>query len=147
MKKMILMIVCALVLVGGGFWGGMTYQKQKTTSNTVGTRDGAPPSGTSGGRGTFPSGSTPPSGGQGGPGGGNGASGEIISISDNSVTIKTSDGSTKIIYFTSSTKISKNTAGSTADLTVGTTIMANGTTNTDKSIASTTIMIQNEDQQ
>jgi len=145
MKKVIIMIVCGIVFAGGGFWGGMSYQKSKTTTTMAGAQSGTPPTDVTGKtRGTPPSGDgTPPNGGQGGAGG-NGASGEIISKADNSITIKTTDGSTKIVYFTSSTKISKNSTGSSSDLVVGTTVMANGTTNTDKSIAGTTIMIQGD---
>ena len=133
------MIVCAIVLSGGGFWGGISYQKGKATSTVAGIQGGTPPSGTSGNtRGMPPGGGTPPTG---GPGGG-GNSGEIISTDDSSITIKTENGSTVIVLLSDSTTISKNIDGSKSDLTVGTKVMVSGTTNTDKSISSKSVMIQ-----
>lgn len=145
-KKVFIYIVIGVLLFGAGFWAGTAYQKNKTsTKSTAEMPNGTPPS-MNGGSGTSAkSGNmgTPPSGGNGGPGG-NGTSGEIVSKSDTSLTLKTSDGSTKTIYFNDSTKISKNANGSTSDLTTGTNIQVNGTTNDDKSITGTTIMIMPE---
>jgi len=142
-KKIIGLIVIGLILFGTGFWSGTYYQKKKVTSTAAnGIPNGTMPTNGNSGR----TGGTPPSGserGNGGPGGG-GTSGEIISKSDTSLTIKTSDGSTKTIYFSDSTKISKNTTGSSSDLSVGTKVMVSGTTNTDNSVTGTTIMIQPE---
>jgi hypothetical protein len=141
MNKIIYAII-GLVLVAGSFFGGYYYEK-KACANTNpnmgfdGSKlGGTPPTGA-------PDGSSSSSfngRGNGGPGGG-GSTGEIISNDGKSITIKTSDGSTKIVYFSDSTKVSKNETASTSDLTVGTTVSAMGTTNSDKSVTAQNIMI------
>lgn len=140
LKKTLIPVIGAIIIFAGGFGTGMYYQKKHTTTATVGqfNESNRPtmPDGTSGG--------TPPTGQNGsrtgGPGGGM-TSGEIISKTDTSLTIKTSDGSTKTIYYSDSTTVSKNETGALSDLTVGTNISVNGTTNTDKSVTSKMIMI------
>jgi len=133
-KKIILPIVLGLVILTAGFFGGVFYQK-KAGGNKTGMPSGTPPQ-------MSGDGSSSRQGGPGGNGGGGMSSGEIISKDDSKITIKLTDGSTKIIYYTDSTKISKNQTGSSSDLTVGTKVNVNGTTNSDKSIAGETIMVQ-----
>lgn len=144
MKKIIYVVV-GLLLMTGSFFGGYYYEKKAcTNSANLGFDGGNRPDMSNG---------TPPTGapnnssgsysrGNGGPGGG-GSTGEIISNDGKSVTIKTSDGSTKIVYFSDSTKVNKNESASTSDLTVGTTISAMGTTNSDKSVTAQNIIIGN----
>lgn len=136
-KQIILMIIGGIILLGIGFGGGVFYQKKWGNKNTVASgnfMNGAP-----NGQGTPPSGSE--KGFRGTNGGGN-VSGEIISKADNSITVKTSDGSTKIVYFTDSTKITKSDTGNSTDLSVGTNVVVNGSTNTDSSIAGNMIRIE-----
>jgi len=141
-KKIIVPAVVGIVLFGAGFWSGIYYQKKTLSSATTGNPpfgsdfNGTPP--------TDGTGRTPPSGGgarSGGPGGG-GVSGEIVTKSDDNIIVKKSDGSTVIVYFDDSTTVSKNQTASASDLTVGTSVQAMGTTNTDKSVTSKSIMIQ-----
>lgn len=141
LKKLILPIIIGLVLFAGGFWTGTYYQKNHTNSKTA---DGAPSGFSKDSSDKKPTG-TPPSGGNGGGQGGGGVSGEIISKTDDSLTIKTSDGSTKTVYYSSSTTISKNTTGSSSDLAVGTSVSVMGETNSDKSVTGKTIMIMPAD--
>ncbi len=71
--------------------------------------------------------------------GGNMTSGSIVSSDANSMTVKLTDGSTKIVLFSDSTTISVSKDGSSADLTAGQTVRVNGTTNSDGSITASNI--------
>lgn len=53
-------------------------------------------------------------------------SGEITNIEDNTITIKTPDGSNKIVIYSGSTTINKTEQGSVEDLSVGSQIMVIG---------------------
>ena len=142
-KKLIMLIAGGLIIFGLGFWGGMTYQKKKTTTGKESFANGERPSMPDGTSGTKGNGNgTPPSGFGNGRNGGGMTEGEIISKSDTSLTIKTSDGSTKTVYFSDSTTISKNETGSSSDLAVGTKVSVSGTTNTDNSVTGKMIMIR-----
>jgi PPE-repeat protein len=138
-KKIIAYLIAGVILFGAGFWTGTYYQKKQTTS--------ALPDATTGDRPTMPSGTsgnTPPSGQRtGGPGGG-GVSGEIITKADKSLTVKKTDGSTVIVYFDDSTTVAKSETASSSALVVGTSVQVMGTTNSDKSVAGKSIMIQNK---
>ena len=130
-KKIVIYLLFGVILAGGGFFGGMTYQKSKVPSFGDGIKNGA--------MGTPPTGMGAARNGQSG-GGDN--SGEITSKDDESITIKLSTGSTKTIYYSDSTKVAKSEDGSKDDLSVGTTINAMGTSNSDGSVSAQIIQIQ-----
>ncbi|HLD17949.1 MAG TPA: hypothetical protein VJB99_02630 [Patescibacteria group bacterium] len=135
MKKYIApLILGAILLASGAFYGGMIYAKSKSSI----------PSGFSGGPGGFPGGAGPTPGRMTGGmrGGGGFTAGEVLSMDDQSVTVKLPDGGSKIIFFSASTEITKSVAGATSDITVGGQIMSTGTTNTDGSITATIIQIR-----
>ena len=69
--------------------------------------------------------------------------GQIVSSGDNTITVKLSDGSSKIVDLTSQTKINKATTGSVSDLKTGTTVTAIGTTNSDGSVTAQDVTIGN----
>jgi len=71
--------------------------------------------------------------------GSNMTSGSIVSSDANSMTIKLTDGSTKIVLYADSTTISVSKDGSSSDLTAGQEVRVNGTTNSDGSITATNI--------
>jgi len=123
-------IIAVLIFGGGGFYGGMKYQnyrlnqqRQQRTGNLGFNRNG---NGTPGNRNS-----------------GSFITGSIISEDDKSITVKSQDGSSKIIYFSDSTTIAKSEKGSSGDLTVGQDINANGKANSDGSIAADNIQIRN----
>ena len=142
MKKNIIIAAVIVLFVGvGAFYGGMQYAQSKTT----GTRGNGGFANLSpaerqarlqqfgangaGGRGTRAN-------------GGGFVSGEILSKDDKSVTLKLSDGGSKIILFSSSTQIMKSQAGSPDDLKIGENLIANGETNQDGSITAKTIQLR-----
>ena len=130
-KSIIITIVVAIAVGAGGFVGGMQYQKTKTPT-PAGLRNinGAGPQGF---------GSRTARNGQ------NGASftsGSIISKDDKSITVKDQNGSTKIVYFSDSTKIGKQTNGSAGDLNKDQNVTASGKSNSDGSIAADNIQIR-----
>ncbi len=131
MKNNAIVIALVALLVGGGlgFFGGMQYQKSQRAAVF----------------GQFGSGSLGAPGGAGAGGfrgrNGNGAVGTVLSVDNNSITVKLADGSSKIILVTSSTSINKAAQASVSDLAVGTTVAAFGTTNSDGSITATNVQI------
>jgi hypothetical protein len=122
-NNIVLIIILSLIVGGAGFFGGREYQKsQRPSLGQFGAR-GA--SGAAGMRGRN----------------GNGAVGTILSVDANSMTVKLADGGSKIVLLTASTSINKAATAAASDLTVGGTVAAFGTTNTDGSITATNVQI------
>jgi hypothetical protein len=67
--------------------------------------------------------------------------GSVIAIDDKSITVKMSDGSTKIVLFSGSTTYSNTVSASQSDLKVGTEVSASGAANSDGSVTATSIQI------
>lgn len=130
----ILVIVVSLVVGGLGFFGGMQYQKSQLGSRGPGQFQNrqAPPSGASSGMMR-----------QGGQGGMNGQpiSGEIMSIDEGTLTVKTQDGSSKIVIYSSSTTVNKSSAGSVSDLQVGENVLVMGSQDSNGAITAQTLSV------
>lgn len=123
--KFFLSLIIAVIAASGlGFYGGMVYGK-KQAPPAVAT--GRFPNGAAGGRGQ---------------GFGNASVGEIAAKDATSVTLKLMDGGSKVVLFSSSTRVSKMSDGTTNDLTNGTNVMVTGTTNQDGSITASNIQIR-----
>jgi hypothetical protein len=122
-KKILIIIVVALFFAVAGFFGGIQYGKSGTSK-----RDNNIPMG---GRGTSTMTQRM--------GGNNMIGGEIISKDNNSITVKLQDGGSKIIFFSTSTRVMKSLDGTLSDLTIGEQIAANGTQNSDGSITAQSI--------
>lgn len=127
-KKIGLGIVGILVLVGV-FYGGMVYGKGQNSGPMEKFRTGMP-------NGIDQPGENKKMSGLGM------VSGEIISKDDKSITIKSMDGGSKIVFFDTNTAVSKMVSGALTDLIVGTQISGTGTTNTDGSVTAKSIQIR-----
>ena len=67
--------------------------------------------------------------------------GEVIAKDEQSLTLKMSDGGSKIVFFSDSTKISKTIEGSIDDIEIGKQIMVSGEQNSDGSYTTQTIQL------
>ena len=157
MNKLLPIIIVVAVIIGGGaFYGGMKYTENKSSTGQFSRGNfqnlsseereqrfqgfGANVSGTFGGDhergsgfrgGRFGTGSDGP----------RSLIGEVISQSDDSLTIKLSDGSTKIVFVSDSTQITKSVEGSLDDFSKGEQIFVGGTENPDGSWTAKTIQL------
>lgn len=130
-KKLIGAALIALIVGGaGGYFAGV---HQGNASRQFGMR--VPGSGQFGGPGG--AGATGRRSGMGGF-----TAGEILSMDNQSVTVKAMDGSSKIVFFSTSTQVMKSASGSTADLQIGTNVMVTGATNPDGSVTATSIQVR-----
>jgi hypothetical protein len=133
MKKIILFVVGALVIAGGSFYGGYSYSQSNlpkgfSQANMQNFRDRTQ------GQGTAQPGNRMIGG---------GVIGEIIKMDDQSLTVKGQDGSSKIVFYSDTTKISKSAQGTKTDLINGTQVIVNGTQNSDGSYTAANIRINN----
>lgn len=122
------MIVVAVVVAAIGFFGGMKYQQSKQPSffgrsgGVLGTRAGTGQ--TQGNRAGFRP-----------------VNGEIISTDDKSITVKLTDGSSKIILLSDKTIINTATQASKSALISGEKVGVFGTENSDGSVIANTIQL------
>ena len=129
-KNMVQTLVVSILVGVIGFFGGIQYQKTKNPRFTTGQFQS---------RGQMPSGAQTRNGGN--IGTGRPVSGEIFSIDENTLTIKTQDGSSKIVIYSESTKINKTQEGLKEDLKIGEQAMVIGTQGTDGTITAQNISI------
>ena len=152
MKRWLVAVVIVVVIVvgvgaffGGKASGGGTPSPQAAlkvlTNLTAAQRQQLLGSG--GGLGGLFGGSrgTGGAGGTGGTGAGGFTTGSIVSSDSTSITVKLTDGSTKIVLYAPSTVIAVSKTGSAADLTTGQDVTVTGTANSDGSITATRIHV------
>ena len=155
MNKLITIIIIAAVLVGGSaFYGGMKYTESKSSrgefsmedlqsfrnlsseermqrSQELGANIGLMfEEHQAGSRGGMMSGGDTP------------LLGEVISQTEDSLTIKLNDGSTKIVFVSSSTQITKMVSGVLVDIKQGEQVFVGGKENPDGSYTAQTIQIR-----
>jgi hypothetical protein len=144
-KNHYIAVLAIVIIVGGGaFYGGMQYGASKTKATQVAARGNF--GGGAGANGGQRSSQGGQNGGQRMAGGANVSggfvNGSIISKDDKSITVKTQDGSSKIIFFSDSTTVGKATSGYVSDLSTGQQVMVSGKANSDGSIAAQNIQIR-----
>lgn len=121
MKNSLVILAVILVVAAGSFFAGIKYQETKGGSQNVNQR------GNQFRRGLGTNGQA--------------LRGEVIDVSDQSITIKLSDGSSKIVLLSDKTTISKTTEGSKADIKNGENVAIFGTTNSDASVTAQNIQL------
>lgn len=134
MNKTIIITGILVVVAGiGGFFGGKYYQASQTT-NRIGQFVGRQGGQTGAFYRRFGQGDQR---GQ----GMNVVRGQVINTDMNSITLKLSDGSTKIIVVGSSASIYQSTKGTLSDLKTGDILNVFGTANSDGSVTAQNIQI------
>src|SRR3989338_9200543 len=130
-NKIILLVIAGVIIVGGGaFYAGIKYagvSRIPSGNFTSQMRDNQ-----NGDIGVEM---------RGGQGFAGMTIGEIISKDDASITVKLPDGGSKIVFFTDSVAVTKNTTGSITDLVVNENVVVNGSVNSDGSINALTIQL------
>jgi hypothetical protein len=119
----VVVLVVVLLLAGGAFWGGVKYGQSSRPKRMDNVRLGSLNT----------------------TNGGEMMSGEILSKDESSVTVKLTEGGSKIIFLTSETKINKMASIGLGDLAVGEQVSVNGKTNTDGSLSATNISVRPAD--
>ncbi len=119
-KNLPVLIITVLVFSALSFFGGMQYQKSQRQSFQTGFGRSL---NRQNGAGVRP------------------VSGEITNVEKGLLTIKTQDGSNRIIIFSDSTKINKTSDGSASDLKKGEQVTGFGKEGSDGTITAQTLMI------
>ncbi len=133
-KNNLITTIVIVVVVGAlGFYGGMQYQKgQGQGRNFSGGANQGFPNGTN---------QTRKTGEEGRAMGSRPISGEITSLDEGSITIKTEDGSSKIVIYSTSTKVNQTSEASASDLKVGGQITAIGSEDSQGTVTAQSISI------
>lgn len=132
------MFLIAVILAGGGFYGGMKYAKRNPSAGDFrnfspeGRQDSS-----ENGRPSFMAGM-----GESMRGGSGFVAGEIISKDDESITVKLQDGGSKTVLLSESTEVKMLTNGDLKDLEIGQNVTVSGVDNSDGSVTAKTIQLR-----
>jgi hypothetical protein len=141
-------VLGALVLIVGGFLGGIQAQKHwgTTTTAATGRAGGFGGAGAGGypnfaggtGRGQFAGGTGNAAAGTGTPAAA-GTTGTVKLVDGNTIYVTTADGATVIVKTTGKTTVSTAAKGSLKDIKAGQTVTVQGATGSDGSVAATSV--------
>lgn len=124
----IIAVILVIVAAGGGFFAGLMYQKNQTPSLGMMGQNSARQGGAFAGRSNQNAAFRP-------------VRGQVLSTSANSLTVKMSDGSTKIVVLSSSTVFAQSAKAALADVKTGDTVNVVGTANSDGSVTAQDVQI------
>jgi len=126
-KTILITVVVALAVGAGTFFAGTKYQQSKTPARQFRQLDQSGPRGNA----NLPAGRQDlrP------------VAGEIVSADDKSITVKMTDGSSKIVILAASTEINKASTASVSELKVGEKVSVFGTNNSDGSVTAQNIQL------
>ncbi len=120
-------IIVGLIVVATLFYGGVLYgKKHPASSQAMAVRTGQ-------------FGSQGIRGGRGLQAGGGVVFGDVLSRDAQSITVKTRDGGSKLVFIATSTSFSKVVKSSVSDVYVGMRVSVSGTANTDGSVTANSI--------
>jgi hypothetical protein len=125
--------VIAIVVGAAGFFGGMQYQKMQTTGQFESEMNSRFQNGTGQFSRTGSQGSRMIGGGR--------VVGSVLNMDESSMTVKSPDGSSKIVVLSEKTTYNKASEGSLSDLKEGDSVSVFGTTNSDGSITAQNVQI------
>ena len=120
-QMIIIAFLVSMIMAGAGFFGGIQYQKMQKPTNPTGI-NGARRFGNQNANGTS-------------------VRGQILASDDKTITIKLSDGSSKIVVVGANTPIMEATSTSKMSLVIGKSVMIIGINNSDGSITANNIQL------
>ncbi len=129
-KKFLPIVATAVIVAGISFYGGMKYGEQGISNSPQ--KNSAAAGGQF--RGQRANGGMQNGGGL--------ISGQVFNKDAQSITVKMRDGSSRIIFYSSSTSVNKPVSGSINDISTGTEVMVVGTQNSDGSITAQSIQVR-----
>jgi len=131
-KKIVGVIVICLVVAGISFYGGMKYASSKSSASQLANRASfGQNGGTRGGAGA-----------RGGVNAGGFVTGQILSMDSTTMTVKLSNGGSKIVFYSPVTTVAKTVNGSITDVATGSQVTIIGTPNSDGSINATSVQLR-----
>lgn len=131
MKNNYLMtVILVIIFAAAGFYGGTMYQKNQASSsiNSFGSGSGSL-RGASGFAGRRAG------------GGGGQVMGTVLTQDASSITVKLTDGSSKIVLLSNTTSFNQSAPASASDLKVGDRVAVFGATNSDGSVNATNVQL------
>lgn len=129
--KPLVPIILILIGLGVGFFGGYEYRNYRLNRTVANF----------GGSGSFQRFTAGRNGQNGNGAMRGGVIGNIVSMDDKSITVKMNDGSTKIVFLSSSTAYSNTVSASSSDLKTGENVAVFGSPNSDGSVTATSIQL------
>ncbi|MCX6784197.1 MAG: DUF5666 domain-containing protein [candidate division WWE3 bacterium] len=125
-NNIIITAVIAVIVAAGSFFGGYKYSQSKLATRTgarnmTGQFGGANAAGT---RGAFRP-----------------VVGDVLSADSKSLTVKQTDGSSRVVILSTATQINQAASASASDIKAGSKVAVYGTTNTDGSVTAQSVQI------